>query len=110
MSPAHSRSSTSSRRNQHLFDSCSCLLLSTVIDFSAMDTATLLEEVTAALTRLKTIEDAMGGSTSKRIAKGGSKRKLSKAARAAIGAAQKKRWAKVRAEKAATKKAAKNAA
>lgn len=72
-----------------------------------MDTATLLKEVTAALTRLKTIEDAMGGSTSKRTAKGGSKRNLSKAARAAISAAQKKRWAKVHA---ADKKAAKKAA
>ena len=64
-----------------------------------MDTATLLKEVTAALTRLKTIEDAMGGATtSKRQTATGTRKPMSKAARKKIAAAQRKRWKKYHAE------------
>jgi hypothetical protein len=59
-----------------------------------MDTAKLLEEVKKEIKRLQKIAKLLGegsGSTGKR--------KVSAKARAAIGAAQKKRWAKVRAEK-----------
>jgi hypothetical protein len=60
-----------------------------------METKELLKELTEKLERLQAFEDV---STGKR-GKGKKKRIVSEKARAAIGAAQKKRWAKVRAEK-----------
>jgi hypothetical protein len=69
-----------------------------MIDFRAMDTPKLLKEVRREIKRpqkiAKLLGEGSGGSA------GRPKRHVSAEARQRIGAAQKKRWAKVRAEKA----------
>jgi hypothetical protein len=64
-----------------------------MIDFHAMDTTKLLGEVKKEIKRLQKIASLLGGDSTK--GKG-----MTQAARKKIAAAQKKRWAKVRAEKA----------
>ena len=65
-----------------------------------MDTARLLKEVEDEILRLEKVRDLLrgDGKPSKRGRKAGT-RKLSAKARRAISAAQKARWAKVRASK-----------
>jgi hypothetical protein len=62
-----------------------------------MDTTALLKEVRKEITRLEKIATLLGAKSSS--GKGKKKRKLSKAAREKISAAQTARWAKVRAGK-----------
>ena len=66
-----------------------------------MNTDLLLEEVKKEIKRLQQVVDLLEGSSSPR-SRGKAKRHLSRKARAAIAAAQKKRWAEVRAKKKAT--------
>lgn len=66
---------------------------------SHMDTGKLLAEVRSEIARLQKIADLLeGGSGSNRSGRRG--RRLSKAAREKIAAAQRARWAKARKEKA----------
>ncbi len=65
-----------------------------MIHFHAMKTEELLEELRKKLTRLQKLEEAFGDTSN--FAK---KKHRSAEFRAKISAAQKKRWAKVRAEK-----------
>lgn len=71
-----------------------------------MDTNKLLQEVNAEISRLQQVADLLEGSTtvSKSKGKGKGKRKLSRAARNKIAAAQRARWAKVHAAKKAANK------
>jgi hypothetical protein len=64
-----------------------------------MDTKLLLKEVRKEIARLEKIARLLGASKGTGKPTGKKKRVVSAEARAAIGAAQKKRWAKVRAEK-----------
>jgi hypothetical protein len=80
-------------KDEHLQAGFSCFC-TPMIDFRAMDTPKLLKEVRKEIKRLQKIAKLLGDGKSTST----SGRKLSKAARARIGAAQKARWAKVRAK------------